>query len=353
MGHDEEVVHKNQDMTSKEKLLKEKPAITFVVPATFSSDEDRKKQDMMVKEKPSKEQPAIAIVDPVPVTANFFSRFASIPIIQDSFYGAHNMVRQHTVGQKALDYAETKLRDMMTSAQPYLPSDDNKVLFRANSIGNKSLDIIERQFPMISAPTDQLVEPIKGRIETAVSHFRERKSTVVNPRLDFIADQFESLIDQYLPSEEEEKQQPREQTSEDHGMNRLLKAINILSTRASKKISQKVSATVEEERQIKQMLRTWVLDQANVMIQQKQQQWPLLQEQMESFKTKFGPTVQVMYNFTQTEFDKFRQELFKPNISHMDRIRNILVLSQTDLLKPLYERSYSIWSRTTPVTTEN
>jgi hypothetical protein len=298
---------------------------------------------MKAKEKP--EEPTVIMIDPVPGTTNFFSRFASIPIIQDSFYGAHNMVRQHTVGQKALDYAETKLRGMMTSAQPYLPS-DNKVLSRANSIGNKSLDMIERQFPMISAPTDQLVEPIKGRIETAVSHFREKKSTVVNPRLDYIADQFESLIDQYFPSEEE-KQQPREEVSEDRGVDRLLRAINVLSTRASKKISQKVSATVEEEKQIKQMLRSWVLDQANTMTQQKQQQWPLLQEQMESFKAKFGPTVQVMYDFTQTEFDKFRQELFKPNISHLDRIRNILVLSQTDLLKPLYE---TIWTRPTPAT---
>jgi hypothetical protein len=49
-----------------------------------------------------------------------------------------------------------------------------------------------------------------------------------------------------------------------------------------------------------------------------------------------------MYSFTQTEFDKVRQELCKPNISHMDRIRNILVLSQTDILVPPYQRSRSM-----------
>lgn len=317
---------------------------------SHDEEEDRKNLHMMKKEEQLQEKPAlITIVDTTPDTSNFLSRFASIPIIQDSFYGAHNMVRQHAVGQKALDFAETQLKNV----QPYLPKGGkNQVLSRANSLGNRSLDLIERQFPIINASTDQLVEPIKGRIETAVSHFREKKSNVVNPRLAYITDQLEALGNQYLPADDEKQELSIEQElEEDHGMDRLLRVINVLSARASKKISQKVSTTVEEDKQIKQMLRTWVLEQANALTQQKPQQWSLLQEQMESFKSKFNPTVQVMYSFTQTEFDKFQQELFKPNISHMDRIRNILVLSQTDLLKPLYERSYSIWSGTTPTNT--
>lgn len=287
---------------------------------SIGQDDDEQQHD-------KKQEPEITVVE-----TSFFSRFAAIPIVQDSFLGAQNMVRQHAVGQKALDYAETKLQTMLSTAQPYC---DNKVVFCANHIGNRSLDLIASKFPLIiNTPTDKLlVEPIKGHIANAAN--------VVNPRIDYIANQFETLIEQYLPGDDEQEEQQDNQ--EKHGMDRLLHVVNILSSRTSKKISKKASATIEEEKQIKLMIRSWVLEQVNVMTQHQQQQWPQLQEQMESFKAKFSPTIQTMYDFTHYEFDKFRQELFKPNISHLDRIRNILILSQTDILMPLYQKSYSIW----------
>ncbi|KAL9538616.1 hypothetical protein MBANPS3_010792 [Mucor bainieri] len=302
-------------------------------------------QDEEEHKKKKQETPEITVVDSNSSTAtmSFFSRFASIPIIQDSFVGAQNMVKQHAVGQKALDYAETKLQTMLSTAQPYY--ENNKVIACANHIGNKSLDLIESKFPLIiNTPTDQLlVEPIKGHIAQAAH--------VVNPRIDYIANQFETLMEQYLPAEEEQQQQYQEKEEEKHGMERLMHVVNLLSARASKKISKKAFATMEEERQIKQMIHTWVLEQVHAMTQHQQQQWPQLQEQMESFKAKFSPTIQTMYDFTQCEFDKFRQELFKPNTSHLDRIRNILVLSRTDILMPLYQRSYSIWKNNNSVAT--
>lgn len=295
----------------------------------MGQDEDEKPQ--MKKEE---QEPSIIIVDESTST-NFFSRLVSIPIIQDSFMGAQNIVRQNSVGKRALDYAETKLQSMVISAQPYLEEKNTtgRIFSQANCLGNKSLDLLERQFPSISSPTDKLVQPITGRIELAVSHLRERKSTMVDPRIESLAVSFESVLEQYFPAIEGEREIEKD---EKNAVNRLMNVINLLSTRASKRISTKVSATVDEERQIKQMIRTWILEQANTMTHQ---------PQVESLKAKFfhdSSPIQVMYNFTQTEFDKVRQELTKPNISHMDRIRNVLVLSQTDILLPLYR---SIWSR--------
>lgn len=190
-----------------------------------------------------------------PEEPSFLSRFASIPIIQDSFSG----VRKHAVGQKALDIAET----MFSSARSYLPQ--NAMTSQANRIGNKSLDLIESRFPIITSPTVE-------------------------------------ILDTYLPEQED-------------GKNRLMQAINTLSNHTAKTISEKIAATVEEERQLKQMIFAWITEQAQL------QQWE---------------------SFTQTEIEKFRQELFKPNISHMERIRNILALSQTDILLPLYQK---IWNQ--------
>lgn len=297
----------------------------------MGQEEDEKSQ--MKKEE--HEDVSILIVDQSTST-NFFSRLVSFPIIQDSFTGAQNIVRQNSVGKRALDYAETKLQSMVTSAQPYLANEENntgRILSRANSLGNRSLDLLERQFPSISSPTDILVQPITGRIEYAVSHLREKKSTMVDTRIESLATGFESLLEQYFPALEGEREIEKD---DKNAVNRLMNVINILSTRASKRISTKVSATVDEERQIKQMIRAWVLEQANTMT---------TQPQVESIKAKFfhdNSPIQVMYNFTQTEFDKVRQELIKPNISHMERIRNVLVLSQTDILLPLYR---SIWFR--------
>lgn len=298
----------------------------------FSMGQDEYEKSQIKKEE---QDLSILIVDQSTST-NFFSRLVSIPIIQDSFTGAQNIVRQNSVGKRALDYAETKLQSMVISVQPYLANEENntgRILSRANCLGNKSLDLLERKFPSISSPTDQLVQPIAGRIESAVSHLREKKSTIVDPRIESVATGFESLLQQYLPASEGEKEIEKDDKD---AMNRLMNVINLLSTRAAKKISTKVSATVDEERQIKQMIRAWVLEQANTMTHQ---------PQVESLLAKFfhdNSPIQVMYNFTQTEFDKVRQELTNPNISHMDRIRNVLVISQTDILLPLYR---SIWFR--------
>ncbi|GAA5802582.1 hypothetical protein EDC94DRAFT_626499 [Helicostylum pulchrum] len=290
-------------------------------------------EDEKLQMKAKQEEPVIVIVQETNTAPSFFSRLVSIPIIQDSFTGAQNIVRQHAVGQKALEYAETKLQSMVVQAQPYLPTDNTgRMLSRANSFGNRSLDLLEKQFPSISSPTQELVQPITGRIEFAVSHLKEKKSSVVDARIESLATALESLLDQYLPASEKEQELSEQPSS----TNRLLNVINLLSTRASKRISKKVSATNDEEKKMKQIIHAWVLEQVNTMSQQ---------PQVESLVTKFfhdRSPMQVMYNFTQTEFDKVRQELNKPNVSHMDKVRNILVLSQTDILLPLY---HSIWTR--------
>ncbi|KAI8091019.1 uncharacterized protein B0P05DRAFT_594316 [Gilbertella persicaria] len=169
------------------------------------------------------------------------------------------MAQCYPGGQKVLDYAH----HMLSLSQPYLSSHDHQLLVRANDLGNKSLELIERQFPMIHQPTDEL------------DHLQ--------------------------------------------GMDRLMKRVNDVPLSVSNTTAYQLSATVDQERQIKHMIQKQV--------------------HSESFKAIFGSAVQTMYNLTQTEFDKFHQELLKPNMSHMERIRNILVLSQTDILMPLYQKS--------------
>lgn len=238
-------------------------------------------------------------------STSFFSRVASIPIIKDSLSSAHQYVQQNSVGKKALYFAETKLPTELFTQNSMI-----------NAIGNKSLDMIERQFPMIVRPTDEIV-----------SELQTQKSNMIKPSIDFITEHLESMMDQYLPELSEEKKE------EEEGVDRLWNTMNHLSLRTTKMISEKMSATVEEEKQLKKMVQEWMIEQVT-MITTKQR----------------SLVIQNAYEFAQIELEKVRQELFNTDKSHMDRMRNILILSQKDIWMPLYQKAFSLFGqRATPV----
>lgn len=162
--------------------------------------------------------------------------------------------------------------------------------------------MIERQFPIIVKPTDELV------------------SENLNPRIDYITQHLESLMNQYLPETLETKDEKEKQ-----GVDRFKHVVNSFTTRASKLISEKLSATAEEEKQLKKLVHMWIIEQVTTVTEH-----PPLKQQMEH-----------VYEFAQVEITKFRQELFNTEVGHMDRIRNILVLSQTDILMPLYQTLFA------------
>jgi hypothetical protein len=200
-----------------------------------------------------------------------------------------------------------------------------------NTFGNKSLDIVEKQFPILSAPTDQIIQPftnVKARIGFAVSQLKEKEQAVVNPRLEYVADQLECLLDQYLPSHQEQQDEKLV------GAQRLYSLANTLSARMSQKVAQTTKTTEEEERQVKEMIRSWIMEQSSSI---SQQQWPVLKEQL---RNRVVAPIQTMYQFTQFEMDRFKQEFTKPDLTHMDRARNILQLSQKDLFIPILQKCH-------------
>lgn len=197
-------------------------------------------------------------MDDEPVS--FFSRVSSIPIVQDS----HQFVQQNRVGKTALGLAGAVV------SQPYINT-------FVNMIGNKSLDIIERQCPSILVkPTNELVHPI--------------------------TEQVESMMNKYLPESSET----------------LWNSMNQLPVRTSQMIRDKLTATAEEEKQLKKSVHGWLTQQVTLV-------------------TDHHPM-----QFVHLEIDKFRQELLNAELSHTDRIRNIWALSQTDILVPLYQ---AIWKK--------
>ncbi|CAO3667212.1 unnamed protein product [Rhizopus stolonifer] len=250
--------------------------------------------------------------------ANFLYRIASIPIIQDSYVGAQNIVRQHTVGQRALDFAETKL-------QPVLVSAYHTTLFsHANNLGNKSLDLLEKQFPAISSPTQDLLQPIKGRLDHAISLLKPSEP------VDRITLQFEHLLNYYLPSEPEP-------TIEEHGVQRLLKVSQILADRITKKVMSKVSAGKEEEERVRSVVKTWITEKSKSMLEKQ----PVFVQDLVKEKTLQS---EQLHQFTLAELEKVRQELNKQT-SNIERVKSIWNLSRNDIIVPLFQKSSSLFYR--------
>ncbi|KAI9281929.1 hypothetical protein BY458DRAFT_498463 [Sporodiniella umbellata] len=250
---------------------------------------------------------------------NFLYRIASIPIIQDSCVGAQNIVRQHTIGQRALDFAETNLQPVLVSAY------HTSIFSRANRLGNKSLDLLERQFPIISSPTQEILEPIKDRMDHAASLLK-----VPNEQVDRITHQFEKLLDYYLPSDQE-----KEKKIEEHGVQRLLAVSHILSDRITKKVMSKVSAGKEEEERVRALVLSWIGDKAKVMLKKQ----PVFVQDLIKEKTLQS---EQLHKFTLEELEKVRQELSKQT-SHMERAKSLWNLSRDDIILPLFEKTSSFF----------
>ncbi|KAG1142378.1 hypothetical protein G6F37_003572 [Rhizopus arrhizus] len=301
---DKNEVLKKKD--SKQETNDEIVKLVQLEPTTIeASSEEEEKQELAIN---GKEEGSVLY------------RLASLPIIQDSYLGAQKIVRQHTVGQRALDFAETQLQTVYVSAQAY----ENKPLIGqlfsgANSLGNRSLDLLERQFPIISSPTADIIQPLMERLDHARGLLQE-------PKLDQITMQFERLLDAYLPAEQEEE-------IKEHGIQRLIKVIHILSDRITKKTMSKIKASKEEEQKMQNIVKDWITEKAKRML--------FTEDQIELHSDQ----LQSLHKFAQTELEKVRQELNKQDKSHMERAKSIWNLSRNDIILPLFQKSSFLFYR--------
>ncbi|KAI8986419.1 hypothetical protein BDB01DRAFT_785593 [Pilobolus umbonatus] len=274
---------------------------------------------------------------------NFISRVAFIPIVHDSIIEAQKIVRQHDAGQRALEFAETAFVTISTSAQTYLPSTERidssgGLLYHVNDLGNKSLDILERHFPIVSAPTNEIIQPLtetKDQISNIVNRIREKID--LNTGIDYMADQLEVMLDQYLPDATQERDMDR---STGVGTDRLVELSYLLSSRLSKKLAHNIKSSGDEEKQLKEMFSSWVTEQINTVGQQK---WLMVQEKIEGMKTRLLNPLQAAYEFTQTEIDKVYSEITKEDMTFMERAKTIVSISQNDLIHPLLHQYRATW----------
>ncbi|KAI9496645.1 hypothetical protein BDB00DRAFT_926537 [Zychaea mexicana] len=326
-------------------------------------------------------------------SSSFFARLTSIPLVQDGISSANKVVQQHALGR----FAGRTLSTLVAKTQTYIPTDEQSRLYghleRANALGNMSLDLVESQFPLMMHATSNdlrhapnlMAGEIRGRIGTAINRFRAPADAATNDvsrRMAQVMDNVEAVLDQYFPTDEEgeklqQRQQQQQQMQEDelidpqdgqrlddgeggteqdiHSYNQLLRMYRIANS-LSIRIARRIAIQLDKSKSVSKDSN----GTENVELSQQQQQeqaaaimklrgWLLTQtqqlvEHLDIYKSQLPEPVQAhvvqpFIQIAQKEYEILRQEIDRTDISHIQRARNMLVLSQDMVIMPLLQQS--------------
>lgn len=183
----------------------------------------------------------------------FVSRVTSIPIVQDSVSTVHAIANKTSLGRFALSTANSTLFTVSkyTSSQPkyvqtYYESYIQPHVEKADALGCRSLDLIQNRFPVVNqstseivravtAPSYQIVDGVKVKITQPANQVAEE----ANKRFGNVVDNVEAVIERYLPTVAEKKQE-----KEAREINQAVRAYYILND-ATLRLSQRVSEQVK------------------------------------------------------------------------------------------------------------
>lgn len=151
----------------------------------------------------------------------FVDRVASIPLVKDSVSTAQAIANKTSIGRFALSTANSTFNTVAqyaTSNQPkYLQSYYQTYLQpqieKADAFGCRSLDTLQSKVPIINRPSSeiistltqpsyQIIDGVKVRIDNTIQTVTHPAHVVVqnaNKRLSTVVDNFEGVVDRYLP----------------------------------------------------------------------------------------------------------------------------------------------------------
>ncbi|KAI7901859.1 uncharacterized protein BX663DRAFT_512643 [Cokeromyces recurvatus] len=181
------------------------------------------------------------------VSKNFVSRVSSIPIVQDGFSTAQNMVNKTSLGRFALSTANSITKYTIQGNHQYLQTYyENYILphvEKADAFGCRSLDVIQNKFPVVNQPTSEIIKVVStphivdGMKIKLDSSFKEHASQVLkkaNQQFGNMVDNVEATIEHYFPTTTNDEQQQQQQdlkaaVDENREMNSAVRILSLLS----------------------------------------------------------------------------------------------------------------------------
>lgn len=122
-----------------------------------------------------------AAAAPAPAPAGFLYRVSSLPLVHDTVSTFHNYALDNKYGRYALDTAGSAVGTVSKYTEGY----QNRLqpaFSKVDELANKSLDVIETTFPIVTKPTAEIVTTMKKPIvsvgESSMNAYTQLQSTI-------------------------------------------------------------------------------------------------------------------------------------------------------------------------------
>lgn len=348
---------------------------------------------------------------------SFVTRVTSLPILKDSFTTVHEYANKSSIGRYAISTAEATYESAKkySSQQPYVQSAYQTYLQpqfeKADALGCKSLDFLETKVPLVTKPTNEIVDTIKKpsyayidgvkvRIDSTITTVTAPATNAakgVNRRLSVVIDNVAAAVDKYLPPTEQSDGAATEVTAtnkKDNAAeaNQAVRAYKLAGS-VSGRIRQRVNSTISTAGSHVPRSRQDLVNETNLVLQSAQDQvrslnatliqWihlstqaaqehipPSITEGVHTISTSTNQRLneithqlatqlsglvsfvqthtpdlppflqqrlQPVFDLASNEYEIVRNEYQKPNLTNIEKAKNIVQVLQNQLLPVLQD----------------
>ncbi|KAG0236780.1 hypothetical protein B0O80DRAFT_503902 [Mortierella sp. GBAus27b] len=194
----------------------------------------------------------------VPSTG-FIARVSSIPLIHDSVSTLHSYAKDNKYSRYALESAGSAVETVNKYTEPYQTRLQPHIS-KVDQIANKSLDLLETTFPIVTKPTSEVVAQVKKPIEdfqsTIDAHVtlpvKVTAATVaatVNTHATPLVDGFETIVNRILPADVEAESST---TGQSNQATRVVDITRNASLRVSRRVSIGAAPIVQSAQNLRQ-----------------------------------------------------------------------------------------------------
>ncbi|OAQ35516.1 hypothetical protein K457DRAFT_53583, partial [Linnemannia elongata AG-77] len=115
-------------------------------------------------------------------TAGFIARVSSLPLIHDSVSTLHSYAKDNKYSRYALDTAGSAVETVSKYTEPY-STRLQPAISKVDQIATKSLDVFETTFPIVTKPTSEIVTQVKKPYNNATVIKSKESIQALNIRL--------------------------------------------------------------------------------------------------------------------------------------------------------------------------
>lgn len=350
----------------------------------------------------AEDQPVVEYIDvseqegPLPLS-KFASRIYSFPIVQDT----HGLISQYRIGSFALNTASTTLYTVSKYTQPYQQRFQAH-LDKADKVGCEYVDLVEDRLPIMKQPTGeifeavtkpslQVIDGVKTTIDNKITVPATNIAVVVNQHVTGVVDNVEKAVDRWLPDGENIHEDESNQATRVYNLSltvssRIVQRVNsqleknniprskqdlvklaetnallqstteklkllnetlnewvVLSTQAAKEripdsVTQRVTDVTVTLKTQYDSTQKHVADLSHELVNQLNGISAYIKEHSPSLPPFLQQRLEPLIRFANTEYTIIRDEAVRADLSTVQKARNIVVLTQDQVL-PILQSS--------------